>query len=388
MLPFQAAYKAHTLFQNVFPMPYAVDLSNYKVIDSHHHQTTIHKIIRTTILLLFFCFFIPTLILRIAWYCFHWKSFTVNHIDQLILYFYYFTLTFIFLPAFYTQHKHTKDFQYVSNQLFKVVKNLPGNRSPSFLVNFGIKVPFVETEATIMDILVYLISISCSIVGLGTVFLPFAISYDPVQFVFGNSSLLVKLMSAIVYFFPLSYGTATVISILILNFVFSEGILRYSSTIHFYKSAFSFSTRLTFLNCYKRFRTMQLLVIIGNNIQGEFLSALIFVGVFLGSVGTYMTFKMYSRLSLFLYMIGPATAMTSLGLALLLTFLNNFPYQNSKIFKLYWKQFVARKEDRRMLYACKAYGVDLGLYGMSTSKLGLLICDDIIQNSVTMLLMG
>jgi hypothetical protein len=133
---------------------------------------------------------------------------------------------------------------------------------------------------------------------------------------------------------------------------------------------------------------MQILVIIGNNIQSEFLCALITVGVFLGSVGTFMTLKMYSKLNLFLYMIGPATTMTCFGLAFLLTFLNNFPNKNSKIFKFYWKQFVARKEDKRMLYACKPYGVDLGPYGMSTSRLGLLICDDMLQNSVAMLLLA
>ncbi len=40
-----------------------------------------------------------------------------------------------------------------------------------------------------------------------------------------------------------------------------------------------------------------------------------------------------------------------------------------------------------MLHACKPFGVELGPYGMTIFKLGLLICDD-INNSVTMLLLG
>ncbi len=57
------------------------------------------------------------------------------------------------------------------------------------------------------------------------------------------------------------------------------------------------------------------------------------------------------------------------------------------MFKMYWKKIVVRKEDLRRLNACRPFSVELGPYGMSTSKLGLLICDDIIKNSVTILLL-
>ncbi len=220
---------------------------------------------------------------------------------------------------------------------------------------------------------------------LGTSLLPLAISYEPIQLILRNSSLPVKVCSSLVYFIVLHYAVATVISTLLFIFVFSEGILKYSSIIHFHKSSLILSPKLAFSICYKRFRNLQILVVAANHIQTEFFVALIFVGVLAGSAGAYMTFKLYSALNLFVYMIAPVTTISAFGL--LLTFLNNFPYKNSNAFKFYWKQFVVRQADKRTLYACQAIGVDLGPYGLSHSRLGLLICDDIVKNYVNLVLL-
>jgi hypothetical protein len=126
----------------------------------------------------------------------------------------------------------------------------------------------------------------------------------------------------------------------------------------------------------------------GNNIQAIFLPVLVFVGMFSGSSGAYMTLKMYSKLNLLIYMLGPAITLLGFGLSLMLTFLANFPYKNSKIFKLCWNQFGISKMQRKMLHACKPVSFKIGPYGMVTSKLGLIFCDDIIRNTVTMMLLN
>ncbi len=388
MLPFRAAYKIHTMFQNMWPMPYAVDYPNFEVVQSKLHQNVFHKTIRITIFLIFFVFFIPTLILRITWLCFHWNSFTVNHIDQFVVYLLYLTVTFIFLAASFTQHKHTFEIEYISNQLYKLVQELPENVPSSFLVNVVIPLPRGGETTNIIELLICSLSTSCYNALLGLFLLPFAISYEPVQFVIGNFSVLAKLFSSAVYFIIMNFLVATILSSLLVVFVVNEGVLRYSSAIRFHKTVLNVSPRLAFLSCFKRVRTMQVLLILCNHIESEFLSLLLFIGVFLGSVGAYMTLKMYSMLNIFIYMLAPAITTICFGIAIFLTYLSSFPYKNSKYFKVYWKSVVVGKKERMMINACKPIGFNLGPYGTATSKLGLLICDDIIRNTVTMLLMG
>lgn len=200
MLPFQASHKIHAIFQNVFPMPYAVYLPDCKVVNSHLDQKPVHKIIRLLSLLIVIFFFIPTLVWRLIWLIFHWKSYTVNNIVEIIVYVYFLTLALIFLAAYYTKHKHTQEIKYLSNQLFQFVKTLAGKLSPSFLVKLEIQLPVRKTKATVMDLLVYSSSIPCYIVLIGTVFSPFVIPYEPIQFVYTNSSLPIKLFSSLVYF--------------------------------------------------------------------------------------------------------------------------------------------------------------------------------------------
>lgn len=133
---------------------------------------------------------------------------------------------------------------------------------------------------------------------------------------------------------------------------------------------------------------MQVVLIIANDIESEFSSILIFVGVFLGSIGAYMTVKMFSMLSLFIYMLAPAITITCFGIALLHTYLGSFPYRNSNNFLAEWKYSAVKEEERMMILACQPIGFKLGLYGNATSMLGVKICDEIIRNTVNMLLLG
>ncbi len=133
---------------------------------------------------------------------------------------------------------------------------------------------------------------------------------------------------------------------------------------------------------------MQIFLTMANDIVLHFLTFLVFIGVVLGSCGAYMTLKMYSMLNLFMYMLAPAITLLAFGPAVLLTFLADFPHQNSKMFKVYWNQVLTRKNDKQILRACHQVGFHIHPYGMVTAKLGLSICEEIVRNELTILLLG
>jgi len=146
--------------------------------------------------------------------------------------------------------------------------------------------------------------------------------------------------------------------------------------------------RLKFRLCYKRFRTLQIFLILGNSIFKDFLTILIFVGVLAASSAAFMTLKMYGVVNIFMYLLGPAATILGFVLALILTHLANFPFKNTRIFGLYWRHFANNKENKRLLRTCRPCGFSLGPYGVARALLGLQICDDIIHNTVTVLLLG
>ncbi len=185
----------------------------------------------------------------------------------------------------------------------------------------------------------------------------------------------------------MTFAATTVLSILLMMISFLEGILYFSNTIHFQNSSLSTLIEFKFATCYQRYRTMEIFMTIGNYIVSEFLTSLMFTGILLGSCGAYMTLKMYTMLNFFMYMLAPAIVLLTFGLALLLTFLADFSHKNSKLFKTYWNKVVTRKHHKLLLRACPQVGFKINPYGLATAKLGLHICEEIIRNTVTMLLL-
>ncbi len=101
-----------------------------------------------------------------------------------------------------------------------------------------------------------------------------------------------------------------------------------------------------------------------------------------------MTITMYNRLNLMVYLFNPTVAITCFIIALVLTYLASIPFENSKMFCKKWIPHLTKKEHRKMLVACQPFGFQLGPYGVGIARLGLYICDDIIQNTVDMILLG
>ncbi len=73
--------------------------------------------------------------------------------------------------------------------------------------------------------------------------------------------------------------------------------------------------------------------------------------------------------------------------AFLPTFLGNIVLEDSIRFLRYWGLNLKRKENKKMLHACKPIGYILGPYGIGRTQLGLLIADDIMRNMVSLVLL-
>lgn len=378
------AYKVQFLIQKTIPMPYKVDLKYYILVDNKDHQTRFQKIFQNCVLISFIFLAMPSIIYRLLWFFFHWKTFTIDHVDQLIIHIFGLGAVAIFLPACYTIHIYNIELQYLINQRCKIV---PVVHKASSQFDCFIKINFVR-KISILELPLYILSSVFITLVLGITALPFAVSYEPIQWIVGSTTTITKLFATVIYFIHMIYAAPMVLSILLLNIIVLEGIVSYSSTLLFCKSPCSSLIRVDFRVCYKRYRILQIILLLMDSILIEFFTLLIFVGVLAASSAAYMSLKMYNKLNIFMFLLGPASTLLSIALALILTYLCNFPYRNTKTFQIYWKRFVVTKDSRRVLRACFPIGIRVGPYGIAKSILGLYIFDDIIHNTVTLLLLG
>lgn len=166
------------------------------MVDSKLYKKPIYKTIWVAVLLILFIFIIPSFPWRITWMFLNWNSITSHHIDQLIVCLLYLTSSLIHLPAFYTQWKHGNEIAYAANQLFQLVQQLSQKFPSLFIVDSPIKLPFGGRIMVVMELIDYSLSISLLKVFIGVLFLPLAISYEHVQFVLGNNSILAKMFSS------------------------------------------------------------------------------------------------------------------------------------------------------------------------------------------------
>ncbi len=132
----------------------------------------------------------------------------------------------------------------------------------------------------------------------------------------------------------------------------------------------------------------QILINSTNSIFWLFSANLIFMGILLSTCAGYMTIKMYGQVHFILYLCGPSISISISAGAIVILYLFGLPFKNLKSFKEIWLNKVHKRENKKVLASLKSCGFQMGPYGVSTSKLGLLICDDIIHNIVTALLLA
>lgn len=107
----------------------------------------------------------------------------------------------------------------------------------------------------------------------------------------------------------------------------------------------------------------------------------------MGTCAAYVTVKMYGQVHILFYLCGPSISLLAFVIAIVFTYLLDLPLRNTKKFKTLWVTKIHKKEERKVLISLKLCGFQVGPYGFATRKLGIQICDDIIHNIVTALLL-
>ncbi len=131
---------------------------------------------------------------------------------------------------------------------------------------------------------------------------------------------------------------------------------------------------------------MQIIAIIANQVISNLALVIIYAGVICGSVCTYATLKIWNFFPLLVYLMFPVISAHIFLLVFLFTNYADICGGNVRKYLQVWKRHCIRKQEHLMLQSCPKYGVKAGTYGMLTAITGLQICDDIIQNTVTLLL--
>lgn len=85
----------------------------------------------------------------------------------------------------------------------------------------------------------------------------------------------------------------------------------------------------------------------------------------------------------------PCTVMFLIDMfvAIAYTALGSIPSENVQRFYRSWKRVLQRKEERKLLKCVPVIGYRVGPYGLSTPLLGLLICEDVINNVLSLMLL-
>ncbi len=372
-----------SLIQRIAPLPFVVFLKTKQVYENPFYTKQLHHAIRTFCEIFAQLVLLPSCCFRLIWLFFHWKSFTKYNIEEAILYGLATFGTLIYVPVFIMFRTQNC---IVNINLFKTYFQL----EKTCKLNIGninrFQTPIIGKRAT-KELLVYVITTPL-LLGLPSLFfVPFTMSHLPIQLIFGNS-FPVKVTSGIITGLVGFFMCLRIFSAILIAIYYLEFIIGYTATTHNFSNhgnTKNYSQRFTFF--YKRFKISQLVVWLGGDSYTLFLKTLVFFGILAGTCASYATVRMYGKLNLFGYMFGPAVSFCCFVFALLLTCFAGILYTHCKKFKNYWGWQIQKKEDRKRLRSCKIFGFMLGPYGIAYAKLGLRICDDIIQNTVTILLL-
>lgn len=214
----------------------------------------------------------------------------------------------------------------------------------------------------------------------------FAFDCLPIQLLF-SSALCVKICGAIYYFGISLYGSGSFESFIVLAIALLENFISNSSTTHYNKKRISDLMELAFRQCYPRHQILQILFAVANDVIQLYLTIQICVGVLLSSWGFYISLKNVFVVERHYIYVGASNNMHLRSHCYSLDIFGGYSIQKFANISKILEAFSKKREDQRCLRACWPMKFRVGPCGMVKAKLGLFICDDIIRNTVTMLLL-
>ncbi len=377
----QGVFAEHSIVQQIIPPPYFLNMKENVITQSSLYSSEFRHTFRIFSELLMLVIIFPICILRLSWLVLNWKSFTSQNVEQLIVYGMISFVILVYVPVYVLFHTKSDNIIATINETC----NLGSSFNTSVKNHKRFKIPLLG-KRSIMELFVYGFAIPIILLIPAFAAAPIALSYLPFQLIFGNN-FPVNIISALLYGIATAHGALSVLSLLLIIILFLENLIEYSKTTYYKSSAYNFVNGRRFVLCYIRFRTLQVIFKCANILFAPFLTNLIFIGILLATSGVYVTFKMYDQLHIIMYLCGPALASICFVIAILFTILFGIPYIDSKKFKSYWIRHIRRIEEKKCLKSCQPSGVVLEPYGVMRPTTGLLICDDIIHNTITALLL-
>lgn len=368
----KASFQVFSIFQRYFNTPYLFDKASNCLISNPNYSKKSKKHI-------LFCLAIATKIfLQIAFFvqlCYLFYSFKKKdnnlNLEQIAFSATYFTLALILnSSSFMIVTKH-HDLQSVVAEICRLGN---GINEISLLKNGTVDLKSLSIYSIVFEVLT---------IGFAFVLTPFFIDWDPLQALFGPF-LVVKIFSAGLYGISI-YSGLIFVSIILMLIIIVEYMGIYTS------NNFGMGRRhgiTNFSSKYKQFRMIQVILIVANVVYNDFMAVLIAVGVLAASIGTYVTLVLWDDLNIFIYMASPALSLCCYMIAILLNQYANKPHANLFNFCILWKRNARNKVEKRIVRSCPHnIGFKCGAYGLLRAKLGIMICDDITQNAVDLILM-
>lgn len=371
-----ATFDVHHIIQTkcLFPLPYFLDKTSLQVHNNQRFAQKFYKRIGIgnciSVALLY-----AVIVLRLFWLILNWSSYSLYHLDQGILYVSLWCLISLFHVISFVMVSKANTVKYAVNQSLILTQKTSGNK---------------YFEAILQIFAKGLIPVFASLIIIGFMMMPWGIEFEPVQLVIGNS-IAAKVVASLIYLLTLLQPFMYTGSAFLLMISFLESCNKFSSRLHSSAYCASEMFRLSTINNFKKqYRLLvilRILIIIGCELCELPSAFLIFLGVILASCSGYATLKLYSFFPFFLYLAMPALTIICFLIAMLFTFVASVPMTNCSNFKVFWNRLADRRLIKMKVNAVPLISFSVGPYGIVTRKLGVTICDDIIRNTVTALLL-
>lgn len=369
----QAAMSVQLIYQKVAlsAVPFMIDESTKLGVPNPRYQAWKQMLARHFIHLLGFIL-ILVLTYRLKWLYVNWQTYTFSHREEAIVYLIILQSLLIYISFAYTLEVEISTFTFTVNQVLIIRRQL--HKSPSF----G-DVP--------KKCVVYGLTLGWLLCNVAFAVGPFVISYCPVQLILGRS-LPSKLLGSFLYTLIGIHGLSIYSCVYLLSFVFLEGVTDFSAELQpkqICKSNLLLASKFKYH--YRIYTALRILLEAAAQNSQLMFTVLIFVGIFLISCAGYTTLAMYRELNVLVYYAIFFLFVLGILVAILFTALASIPGRNVERFCKFWKRVLRTKVSRLLLRSVPVIGFKLGPYGVVSTRLGLSICEDIINNVISLLML-
>ncbi len=374
-----AAFKVHSVIQILIPAPYHFDTKHFCLIISPLYSKLPYKTCRI-LQLAILIWYLPFVFVRVGWLFYHFKTYAVHEIEQVVFYSIALCMIIDCIAAVDIQQNYFRSVIHLFNQTFGIVQT----DKSSVRTKINSQIPYFRSPS-FSQLYIYGFSSCFFAIVIACFAAPLAVSYLPLQLLCKGveTNIVIKLCDSFLFGLAVAYGAFSILSVNLIAIVFLHNInFHIKGLTSDDKSNFWFSKKL------KHYKRCQLVVNLASGIYSRFLTVLIFIGTMLASSCASVTIRMYGKIDILTYLLFPSITIICVVNAIILSYMGNIPYQQFLRFKLWCSSMKLGKEDKRRLKACKSAGFSLGPYGICTAALGLRICNDYINNTVTILLLG